>query len=58
MARSGSRDRVCDLVQDGVPDLGLASIEGMGTADPDHAMAVIAGTEALRGLDEREGPAR
>ena len=58
MARLASRDRVCDLVQHGVPDLLLASPQGMGAADPDHAVSEMAVAKAPLGLDEREGPAR
>ena len=41
MARLASRDLVCDLVQHGVPDLLLASLQGMGAADPDHAAVTV-----------------
>ena len=48
------RDRVCDLVQHGVPDLLLASVQGMGAADPDHVVSEMTGAKAFPGLAERE----
>ena len=53
-----SRNRVGDLVQHGVPDLLLASFQGMVAADPDHAVLEMAVSKALLGLDERKDPAR
>ena len=58
MASLVSRDRVCDLVQHGVPDLLLASLQGMGAADPDHVVSEVTGAKAFPGLAERERPAR
>ena len=58
MASLVSRDRVCDLVQHGVPDLLLASLQGMGAADPDHVLSEMTVAKAFPGLAEREGPAR
>ena len=57
MAGFVSLDRVCDLVQHGVPDLLLASLQGMGAADPDHMVSVIAVPKPSLGLAERENPA-
>ena len=53
-----SRDRVCDLVEHGVPDLLPASLQSMGAADPDHVVSVIAVAKASLGFAERESPAR
>ena len=53
MASFVSRNRVCDLVQHGVPDLLLASLQRMGAADPDHAVLEMAIAKALLALDKR-----
>ena len=56
MAGLGAGDRVRDLVQHGVPDLLVAALEGVGAADPDHAVPEMAVAEAAPGLDEGKGP--
>ena len=58
MASLVSRDRVGDLVEHGVPDLLLASLQGMGAADPDHVVSEMTVAKAFPGLAEREDPSR
>ena len=52
----GSRDRVCNFVENGVPDLLLVALQGMAAADPNLAVTEIAVAEAAPGFDKREGP--
>ena len=58
MACLGPRDRMCNFVQNGVPNLLLVALQGMAAADPNLAVTEIAGAEAAPGFDKREGPTR
>ena len=56
MAGLGAGEGVGDLVQYGVPDLGLAGVERVRPADADHAVLEVAVAEAPLGFEEGEGP--
>ena len=56
MASFGAGQRMGDLVQDRIPDLGLARVQGMGAADADHAVLEVAVAETPLGFEEGEGP--
>ena len=56
MTSLGPYDRARNFVQNGVPNLLLAALQGMAAADPDHAVTKIAVAEAAPGLDRGKGP--